>query len=179
MTPGYSAPSAAPVEESAQPTPTPGAEPQPTPTPSAEPTAAPEPSTTPSAGDGPEGTGGGDSAGEGADLRWVPGLLLAAVLLAALVRWGVRLRRRRVLEGPDTNRAVLAAYRELLRLAPWGGREDPEVTRLAQKARFSPHVLTGAERRTALERLRREARRTAEALPAWKRLLFRLFRGRW
>lgn len=179
MTPGYSAPSAAPVEESAQPTPTPGAEPQPTPTPSAGPTAAPEPSTTPSAGDGPEGTGGGDSAGEGADLRWVPGLLLAAVLLAALVRWGVRLRRRRVLEGPDTNRAVLAAYRELLRLAPWGGREDPEVTRLAQKARFSPHVLTGAERRTALERLRREARRTAGALPAWKRLLFRLFRGRW
>lgn len=177
MTPGYSGLGTDAPEESAGPTPTPTPTPEAAPTP--EPTEAPEASPMPDPDSGPAGPAG--PAGLAADqvLIWTLGLLLAALGLGAMVRWGLLHRHRRRLEGPDTNRAVLTAYGDLLRLTPWGGREDPEVTGLARKARFSPHTLTEDERRAALERVREEVRRTAAALPAWKRPVFRLIWGRW
>lgn len=177
MTPGYSGLTDDPPEEGPGPTPTPGAGVQPAPTSSDRPSAEPEPSPGPAEEDSRGETGGREDAGEGSAPAWILGLALLAVLLAALVRWGLLHRRWMVLGGPDTNQAVLAAYRVLLRLAPWGGREDPEVTALAQKARFSPHIITEEERRSALEGLRREARRVEAALPPCKRAAFRLLWG--
>ncbi|MGN0985935.1 MAG: transglutaminase-like domain-containing protein [Candidatus Enterenecus sp.] len=127
------------------------------------------PSALPSAG--PEEPVGGETS---ADWSWLGYALavMAALGLPVLYR-ALRGRRwRRLKNLPDGNRAVLEIYGWHEALRAWGGREDPRLEELAQKARFSQHALTGEERREALNILRREIGRVRARLPAWKRPLF-------
>ena len=69
------------------------------------------------------------------------------MLLALIVRRKLLLRRRvRRWADPDTNAAVIHAYRYLTRLTRWGGAIPPEAEALAKKARFSQHASTRQER---------------------------------
>ena len=102
----------------------------------------------------------------------------ALVLFLSLWRWGLAVLRRRRLAGPDTNRAVIAAYRSMERMTRWGGGTDPRLTELAGKARFSQYTLTEAERQEALERLESTAKTLEGTMPRGKRLAFRWLWGR-
>ena len=112
------------------------------------------------------------------DLRWLKwaglALALAAVPLG-LYRLALVLRRRSRRQ-PDANRSAIAAYRRSLRLSAWGGGEDPALTDLARKAKFSQHTLTEAEREAAWQSLEDLFRRTRGDLPRWKRPLLGLLR---
>ena len=84
-----------------------------------------------------------------------------------------RALRRRRFRGEDPNRAVIEAYRYLKRLEPWGGEITPAALALAQKARFSPHTLSGEERDAMAEEARRQAERADVLLSAPRRFAFR------
>ena len=149
-------------------------EPEPSPSASQQPETAPSasPSETPEA-DG----SGGDS--EDLTLASFLHLLipLALALLAALVilvrRWLVHLLRERRFRGPDPNRAAVAAYRYLQRLVPWGGEITGSMETLAEKAVFSPHVLTEEERGALVAYAHQEAADVDQRLTSWKRFFFR------
>jgi transglutaminase-like putative cysteine protease len=150
------------------------------PTPSAQPSETPTPTQTPTAQstDSParEETGDGNADGQGTgSAGWIlcGGALFVILALTALL---YALRRRswgRLATQPDHNRAVLAIYGWYRRLAPWGGREEDRLEELARKAKFSQHTLTKEEHREALDALCREIDRLSDALPAWKRFVFR------
>jgi len=195
VTPGYQGEGTGelPAEEfdpeaTPRPTATAQATPSAAPTPAIRPSAAPTPSAqasqtpapTPSAAPGgPKGPGG--SGGTGKKVDWRPlgwGLLaLLALAGAVLARWGLLERRRRRLQGPDTNAAVLWALRCHRRLERWGCGQDDRLEALGKKAKFSQHVLTGEERAQALEVLERDREGTRKALPWWKKPWFRLVFG--
>ena len=106
---------------------------------------------------------------------------MGALLLVALAVWGrgyLLRRRRERLRGEDTNAAVRYAYACRQRLKSWGGKESEELTALAEKARFSQHILTAAERDRGAQLFEEEARRVYEALPGWKKPLFTLLWGK-
>ena len=113
-------------------------------------------------------------------LRVLAGLGTVLLLLTAGGA-GLRLFRgwqwRRLFRRPDVNAAVLAAYRWLRQMAPYGAGEDETVTAAAEKARFSQHTLTEEERTAVLRALSRRARAAERGLPPAKAALFRfLFR---
>lgn len=103
------------------------------------------------------------------------------VLMGLLVVQGHRLRpwvRRRRLSRlrrlENGNTAVLATYVYLQRLAAYGYRPAPQMTALANKAKFSPHSITQAEREAALQEAYRAARATEAALSGRRLLGFKL-----
>ena len=149
-------------------TPTPAPSAAPTPTPAAAST-APRPSAAPTPTPKPDG------ARLEPDPRVLGAVIAVAALLAALPLGRSLLKRRRAarFRDPDPNRSVIWMYRCQLRLGRWGTPMDPELETLAQKAKFSQHILTEDERARALAALRRTAGETAARLPRWKRLLFR------
>lgn len=106
---------------------------------------------------------------------WVPVLLVLALVLW---HFGLAALRRRRLTQPDTNRAVIAAYRSMERMERWGGRVDPRLAELAGKARFSQYTLTEEERAEALHHLEETARALEDGLPRWGRPVFRWLWGR-
>ena len=144
------------------------------------PSASQQPETSPSASpsETPEADG---SSGNAENLTLVSFLHLliplAVALLAALVilvrRWLVRLLRERRFRGPDPNRAAVAAYRYLQRLVPWGGEITKSMETLAEKAVFSPHVLTEEERGALVAYAHQEAADVDQRLTSWKRFFFR------
>ena len=76
-------------------------------------------------------------------LPWVVAAILPAVLLAGML---LRILRRRKLCRGSPNRQALRRWQEALRLSRLlGETPPPELHALAQKARFSPHILTEAE----------------------------------
>lgn len=159
-----------------KPTPTPSAEP--TPTPDAAPSVAPSAAPTPSQGPG-EQTGPGGQGEKGTVPVGVWYFLTALLLPAGAVlgRKGLLERRRKKLFGEDTNKAVLYAYACHRSMKRWGGQESEELTTLAEKARFSQHTLTTAERDRAVELFGAEKRRVGGELPTWKRPLFAFLWG--
>lgn len=139
------------------------------------PSAAPTPSVGP---DAPGGLAAAPGVGPVPSGVWYA---LGLLLLLALALWGrsrLLKRRRERLRGRNTNEAVLYAYSCHRRLGPWGGEENEELTALAEKARFSQHILTGAERERAAELFEKEASRVQNGLPGWKRPLFRALWGK-
>jgi len=162
------------------PTPPPAVVPTHTPAPTPVPTPADIPTPTPAqSGETPEGSG---AAGAPPDLRWlwVPAGALALVGLELLRRRLARLVWRRRYRSGETNRAVIRAYGALERILAWRGEAvPPELLALAQKAKFSPHILTEDERETFLRGVSAAARRTAEGLPWYRGLPFRLRHGQW
>ena len=171
VTPAYAG-SAPGQSLTTEPTPTPTATPTPSATPSA--SAAPAPSAAPSAAPGP-----GEDSGVEIDPRVV--LIPLAVLLVVLAfparRALGRAARRRRFRQENTNRAVIAVYRWMLRLERRGGQMPEVVAELAKKAAFSPHALTEEERQAALAAAREAAERLDVALPRWKKLWCRYVLG--
>lgn len=107
--------------------------------------------------------------------HWVAPLLLGLLLIAlAAVRLELTRRRRQAFSQANRNRAALAVYAYLCRLARFGYAISPQAQMLARKAKFSRHTLTREE----LSALQREAEQGARAafavLPLWKKILFRL-----
>ncbi len=163
----------------------PAATPSPTPSAATTPSAAPPaaPSAAPSA---PPRENAANAAPETPHTLPPWPLLLLSLAALALVGWRWRLRRRREkLTQADTNAAVLWAWRCHRRLQSWerAGKVpeekealDQSLAALAQKARFSQHTLSEAERQRALQLLQREAELVEAALPPWKSALFRLWR---
>lgn len=134
---GEAQPSAVPSREPGE-----SAVPEPTPTPAAEPSQAPS-----SAPSGEEDGPGEDSGPSSSIVPLVKVSALTAGLCALLWlgQFALKRHRARRLDGPDRNRAALYAYGCLLRLERWGGKIDPLALELAQKARFSRHVLSREE----------------------------------
>lgn len=101
-------------------------------------------------------------------------LLLTLALAALLLRRRLRLRaRERQLCDANTNAAVIAAYALLVQLEPWGGVIPEGVTELAQKAKFSQHTITEAERKGICAYAKNELSRVEETLSRLRKLQFR------
>ncbi len=162
-------PSAAP---SAQPDPS-QAPASPSPSPSPSPSAAPsvQPSDSPGPGQSQDGSTAGHT---GAWWALGCGLALAAAMLAVWLQRWLRLGRWKKRCGQqDPNAAVLWLYRYLLAARSRFAYALPErAAELAQKAAFSQHTLTQAERRE-MEDLTRAAYHAAKAQPWGPRLRLR------
>ena len=146
--------------------PTPSPSPSPTPRPSAAPTLTPAP------GEGPGKEGPEESP---LDLRWLwaPAAALLLAALASARRRLARAGRERRFAGPDTNAAVIHAYRYLERVLRWGREEmDPALLALARKAKFSQHTLTEEERDAFVSAARAAARRIGKGLPWYRRAAY-------
>ncbi len=80
----------------------------------------------------------------------LPILIAIAVLIllrfaALLKRWLVFRHREKLFTQPDSNKAALAIYRYMEKLARFGGTISEEATDIALKARFSLHTVTPEE----------------------------------
>lgn len=102
------------------------------------------------------------------------GLWILIVLLSilSLIRFYRSFRWHRLFTRPDNNAAVIDVWGWFQQLIRWGGKLEKDVEMLAQKARFSQHTLTEAEREMALRQLIDEISRCKMALPRWKQPLF-------
>lgn len=156
VTPGFEGDRTGPnsrVDDDAEPTPTPS-RPVHSIAPEdddAQPTATPAPTQAPAAAGGEDGKGPGWGA-----LALIP----AGLGVLALGWWLGKKRRERKLNSPDTNAAVLYALRLHRRLERLGCAKDEELEVLGEKAKFSQHTLTQAERERALEILARDRKKT-------------------
>jgi len=153
-------------------------EPEPTPTSFQEP--GPEASERPSGG--PQDPGGQEPGGGLvlAILTAAAKALAAAAGVFALLWLGQFLPKKYragQLNGPDHNRAALTAYGYLLRMRRWGGRMDERAVELAQKARFSQHILTDEELGELRGFVDRERERLCVILDPLPRLAFRYLWG--
>ena len=106
-----------------------------------------------------------------------PVMILLVVLAFPARRALGRAARRRRSRQENTNRAVIAVYRWMLRLERRGGQMPEVVAELAKKAAFSPHALTEEERQAALAAAQEAAERLDAALPRWKRFWCRYVLG--
>lgn len=181
VTPGFDG--ALPWEQQTQAQPTPSPTPTPTPVTTPPPlhTPAEKPTLPPAAGSTPDpGPAGGGQAPAPLWLLWFPGGMLALVLAEALRRRWVAWRRQVRFVRADSNRAVISAYRDLERILGWAGTPVPEeLLALAQKAKFSSHVLTGEERSAFLRGVSAAAADACGGLPPVLRPFFRYVHGGW
>ena len=102
------------------------------------------------------------------------GCLLAA-MAALWLQYYIRLRlRQKKLRTGSRNAMALACWRETLRLACLLKTEPPEqLLKLAEKARFSQHVLTRAEL-FQLRQYLRQQRKALQGFPVWKKIFLKL-----
>lgn len=188
VTPGYegSGNPAAPEQEeapssspSATPTPTPTTTPTPTPTPTQSADSSQQPSTapTPTPSAAPEPSALSKILPVLLEiLKWV-GLAAGTVLVLWLGQYLPKRHRTACLKQADPNRAVLYGYRCLLRLTRWGGLVEAHALELAQKARFSQHTLTEAERETMIGFFAEERQRIPKGLSPLPKVVFRYLWG--
>ena len=107
---------------------------------------------------------------------WLVGL--GSLIAAAAVLWlqyciRFRLRQKKLRTGTH-NAMALACWREILLLDRLLKTEPPEqLLKLAEKARFSQHVLTRKEL-FQLRQYLRQQRKVLQSFPAWKQLFLRL-----
>jgi hypothetical protein len=103
---------------------------------------------------------------------------VALVLLWGQYRLRRRLFRRSIFRGKANQRA-LRIYKRLCQLSRWTKEPiSPELTQLAQKARFSPHILTKPE----LSQLQGQLalmESSVSLLPIYKRLPAKWFFARY
>ena len=78
-------------------------------------------------------------------LNWVIGIAAGGLLLTGQYALRLQLRRKKLKKG-DPNRQALTRWRLVLRMAGITGNSVPEeLEYLAEKAKFSQHILTEAE----------------------------------
>ncbi len=109
-------------------------------------------------------------------LRWVVGIgCLIAAMAVLWLQYCIRFRlRQKKLRTGSHNAMALACWREILRLDGLLKTEPPEqLLKLAEKARFSQHVLTRKEL-LQLRQYLRQQRKVLQSFPAWKQLFLRL-----
>ena len=126
---------------------------------------------------------GGEDGGDGAEAEEKTPINLSFLwwFLLPLLLFGLwylfsRESRRRYAQGikqEDGNKAVLYIYGRLRRLEKLGAAMPKEGERLAEKAFFSQHTLTKAERKQMEALLYQCTEKLEEALPGWKILLLR------
>lgn len=109
--------------------------------------------------------------------QWIKPLLMKLAWAAAALAlvWGqYRFRRllfQRAVRTGGHNRRALNIYRRLCRLSKWTKKPvPPELTQLAQKARFSPHILNNEELFQLRGYLKR-AETSVSVLPLYQRLI--------
>lgn len=170
VTPGFSSPAL----EASTPQPTPAPTPSATPSPPHTPSVAPTPSAAP-----PSGTDKGSLWEQLSPFLLPSSLLALGALLLVLWRRLAALHRTRVFGGADTNRAVIAMYRYAVRLLRYGGEDElpPGPELLGQKAKFSSHTLTSAERAEMASYVADLAMETDCSLTTPSRLVFRYVLG--
>ena len=139
-----------------------------------------EPADKPQAGEEGEKAGAEEPERESAAVSWWLWACAGAVLLLAALPVCRRVRcsrRQAAFRQEDCNAAVLAAYGYWEKLRRFGAPEEPELLRLAKKARFSQYRLTGEERDRAVEAAQASARGVRQRLGRWRRLVFRYWAG--
>lgn len=150
--------------------------PEPTPTPSQGPAPSPQPSAA------QEGENGEPEDGSGRMALFGAVKVLAVMAGTAALLWlGQYLAKRsrsKRLSSPDRNRAALDAYGYLRRMERWGGSVDERAVELAQKARFSRHILTREELDELRGRVDAQRARLCAVLGPAARLAFRYAWGR-
>ena len=160
-----------------------------TPEPTLAPTGTPEPTDTPDQPSAaPTGSGGDlDGPGQGGPgfdfSAFIEALQRAAPVIGVLLLiWSVQFVAKRLragrMSGADANRSALVCYGYLCRLARWGGRMDTRALELAQKARFSQHMLTLEELGLLRYLVDRERSRLCVVPRLPMRLAFRYWWGR-
>ena len=136
-----------------------------------------------------EGTGEENGEGQGTNPEKSTGrsffrgflkLLLAVGILtgAFFGRYALlRAIKRRRLENPDRKQVAVALYRQAERVSRYGGEIPPVMRETAEKARFSQHDISGEELQSCMDALRELTQAVHDALPAYRRFLFRFWTG--
>ncbi len=129
------------------------ATPEPVPDPENRPEESAMPSEVPGAGpsETPDGAGGGEGdgpggGGSGARFPW-KAILISLVIALLLALW-YPLRKAYVLgqmQQRDSRKAAVACWRYAKRAASFGSEIPEEITRAAEKAAFSPHIIQSEE----------------------------------
>ena len=154
-----------------------------------EPTRPPRPGETPElpTATPPGGAGNVDGPGQGGsgpDFTvlvnvWKRIAPVIGVLFAVwFIQFAVKRFRAWRMSGADPNRSALVCYGYLCRLGRWGGRMNPQALELAQKARFSQHILTQEELGLLRYLVDRERSRLCVVSGLPRRLVFRYWWGR-
>jgi hypothetical protein len=102
-------------------------------------------------------------------------VLILAAVAAILIQWRVRvaIRRRETSRGRP-NAKALSRWREAALCAKLlGGKPDPQLHALAQKAKFSRETITPAELRQFEDSLK-DSRKKLKQKPIWNQLVYTL-----
>lgn len=123
---------------------------------------------------GPEGSGAPEAPRKPLSPLWLLLLVPPAIVGGLVLRRRETLRRRALrLRQGDNKKRILAAWRELQRLARYGVVVPAALEEIALEARFSNHDMTDAQREQVLCFLERERARLGRELPPLRRLVAR------
>jgi hypothetical protein len=109
-------------------------------------------------------------------LEWVASAAAVVVLVWLGQELPKRYRAWRLMD-EDANRAAVYGYRCLVRLKKWGGTVPEDAVELAQKAKFSQHILSEEERRAVIKMVDRQRTLILAGLSPVKALAFRYVWG--
>ena len=81
------------------------------------------------------------------------------------------------LSDPDGKKRAVNFYRQAERVLRYGGEMPQELQTVAEKARFSQHVISEEELQQCTQQLNELTQSVADGLSRWKKLLFRYASG--
>lgn len=104
-------------------------------------------------------------------------IVLLALLAVLFRRKYLAEQRRKLFAQKNTNKAVVCAWNYIEKLKAFGVNPDKSIYSIAQKAVFSRHTLTEAERKTVVDFAKEKAEELDKNLGFLKRLIFRYIKG--